>query len=290
MSQYVHAATRYFTPASAITQYQRVIFGSGGTISTAGATDIDVGTAEQSAFTTGLNPLAAIPVRLNTAEGTRKMIANTTCSKGDVLYNAASGRVGTVNNGFIAGIAFDAATAGGDIIEVLRVPDFSATALTDHQIQSIIAASTAITATPETAFSNGVVNFAANTLLAGDVIRICAQGTPSAIGGADTLVIKLKNGTNVLLNTGAVVVAAGDIFFLQGDLVIRDIGGTGHAVFAGMMALGVPATVTAKPKFLASMTVNTQAVNDITVSATWNQNTSGNTCRLDVFNVQHLLA
>lgn len=291
MSHYVHAPTRYFTPSGAIAIYQRVKLASDGTISVAGATDIDVGVAEEASYTTGINPLKAIAVRLNTAEGTRKMLAGTTFSKGDVVYNAASGNVGSSNNGYIAGIALQASTGGGDVCEILHVNDFSSTTLTDHQIVAIALASSAVsTTTAETAFSNGVVNYAANTLAAGDVIRIRCQGIATATNASDTLTIKVKNGTNVIFNTGAVDVANSDTFGYDGDVVIRDIGGTGHCVASGFGTLGTPGTATVKQGILASSTVNTQAVNDITITATWSSNNAGNSCRLDLFDVQHLLA
>lgn len=291
MTSMISGPTKSFVPSAAIAQYARVKLASDGTISTAGATDTDIGTAEDAAFSTGINPLKEIAVRLNTSQGTRKMIAGTTFSKGDVVYNAATGKVGSSNNGYIAGIAMDAAVNGGDVCEILHVNDFSSTSLTDHQIATTVVASSAVSTTAvETAFSNGVVNYAANTLAAGDVIRVRLQGIATATNSSDTLTVKLKNGTNVIANTGAVDVANSDIFYIDVDFVIRTAATNGTAVSAGIQALGTPGTVTAKPCNLASSTINTQTVNDFTVTATWNTNNAGNSCRLDIFDVQHLLA
>lgn len=291
MSQFVYTPTRAFTPSAAITQFARVKLASDGTISTAGATDTDIGIAMQSTYTTGQNPLAQISVLLNTAQGSRKMIAGTTFSKGDVIYNAALGKVGSSNNGYIAGIALEAASSGGDIVEVLHVSDFSATALTDHQIAAIVAASTAVTAdNTENTFSNGTYNMSANTFAAGDVVRVRGQGIATATNSTDTLTIKVKNGSNVLLNSGAVDVADNDIFYFDLDFVCRSIGTSGTFTSCGAIALGTPGTVTLKPGFKASTTLNTQTTVDVKVTATWSVNSASNSCRLDIYDVQHLLA
>lgn len=112
MSQYVETACRAFTAGGAIGQYLRVK--TPGALALAGASDVAIGTAEESAFASG----DVIAVRLANAQGTRKMVAAGAISAGSVVYAAADGQVddtGTV----IQGRALEAATNAGDIIEVM---------------------------------------------------------------------------------------------------------------------------------------------------------------------------
>jgi hypothetical protein len=116
MSQYVDGNTKAFTAAGTIAQYARVLLGSGGTITTAGLTDKEIGTA--------LEPAASgdtITVRLRTAAGTHKMIAIEALAIGATVYTEASGKVQDTAQAtaFQVGTALEAATADGDIIEVL---------------------------------------------------------------------------------------------------------------------------------------------------------------------------
>jgi hypothetical protein len=62
-----------------------------------------------------------VAVRLNTAEGTRRMVAAGAISADAAVYAAASGRVASSGTIFV-GIAITASTAAGDYIEVAAVP------------------------------------------------------------------------------------------------------------------------------------------------------------------------
>lgn len=153
---------------------------------------------------------------------------------------------------------------------------------------SAAAASAAVTNTAvETAFDKAVT-IPANTLRPGDVIRVRAQGTVTAANLADTLDIQLRLGATDVLATGAVDSAVGDIFFIDADITIRTIGAGGTMVAAGHTANGVPGTVTAKPRFLGSTAIDTTVEQSVNVSATWSLANAGNSCRLDVMNVQLL--
>lgn len=122
--------------------------------------------------------------------------------------------------------------------------------------------------TVETAFDVSYT-IAANTLRVGDVIRITAQATVNDNNSTDTLTLKLKIGSTIIVATAAVDVADGDVGLIVADLVIRSIGASGTFVASGTQALGVPGTVTAKPFFKGSTTVDTTAAQAITVTATW---------------------
>lgn len=116
MSQFVDGNTKTFLASGALAQYARVKLDSNGALALAGATDKEIGTATREAFAAG-DPIA---VKLRSAAGTHKMIAEDAISVNDAVFTTASGKVGDSATGaFALGTALGAATADGDIIEVL---------------------------------------------------------------------------------------------------------------------------------------------------------------------------
>jgi hypothetical protein len=117
MSQSYDSNYRTFTAAGAIPQYARCTLGSGGTITVSGLAEIDVGTAQTEAFASG----DVISVKLRSAAGTHKMIAIEATDAGELLYTEAAGKVQVTAQAtaYVLGNALEAATADGDIIEVL---------------------------------------------------------------------------------------------------------------------------------------------------------------------------
>lgn len=118
MSQYVESNCKTFEADEAIAKYLRVKLDSDGKITTAGATDKDIGTAESEAFAAGDD----IAVRLSSATGTQKCVAAGAITVGAAVHTAASGKVNDTQatGAFVYGIALEGASADGDIIEVLR--------------------------------------------------------------------------------------------------------------------------------------------------------------------------
>lgn len=110
------AARRTFEAGGAIAQDLRVVLGSGGTVTVAGAADREVGTAVRPSFASGEN----IAVDLASLEGTSVVVASGAIAIGASVYGAASGKVGTTDTGSPVGVALTAAAADGDRIEVLR--------------------------------------------------------------------------------------------------------------------------------------------------------------------------
>lgn len=153
-------------------------------------------------------------------------------------------------------------------------------------LYAAVAASTAISnTTVQTAFDKAHT-IKANTLRAGDVIRVRAQAIATATNSTDTLIMTLRLGTTDVLVTATVDVADGDIGFIDADIVIRTIGASGTFVAAGHTSLGVPGTVTAKPKLKASAAVDTTADLSVNVTATWSVASASNSCRLDIMDVE----
>ncbi len=117
MSQYVETACKTFTAGAAIPLYARVKL-TAGKLAVAGLADKELGTAEQEAFADG----DVIAVRLRTAQGTCKMLAVEALAVGAAVYTEADGKVQdtAAETSFLVGTALEAATADGDVIEVLR--------------------------------------------------------------------------------------------------------------------------------------------------------------------------
>jgi len=114
MSQQVDTGTRTFTAAGTIKRFATVQFGSGGTITEADATSGFVGVATEAAESGDV-----IACWLTTKQGTIKMLAHAAITRGTTLEAAAAGRVATMSSGTLIGRTLEAATAQGDIIEVV---------------------------------------------------------------------------------------------------------------------------------------------------------------------------
>eukprot|EP00913_Durusdinium_trenchii_P028456 g26684.t1 len=103
---------------AALAPYLRVKL-SGGYLTAAGATDEDIGTLEQRlVLQNGVTETVAAIVPRN-ATGTRKMVAAGAITQYANVYGAASGKIDDVSNENFIGIALDAASGDGSIIEVL---------------------------------------------------------------------------------------------------------------------------------------------------------------------------
>ena len=153
------------------------------------------------------------------------------------------------------------------------------------------AASSAISnTTTETAFDTSYT-FPKNSLAAGQVIKIKWQGIATSTNSTDTLAIKVYIGgiTGTLLFTHAATdVANNNVFMGEYDLIVRTVGASGTVVGFGT-GKSVPAaegTATYKDDILASTTIDTTAVQQVAVSATWSVASSSNSVRLDFLTVE----
>jgi hypothetical protein len=286
MVQIVQGPTKTLLASAAIASNLRLKITSG-KWAVAGSTDPHVAISEYAVFAADV-PLAG---RLCTAEGTRFATASGAITAGNNVYAAASGKVagsGTV----VEGIALSGATADGDLLEILTLQTAGADF---NKISAATDATAAVTTTAtETAFDNSA-SIPANTLAAGDVIRVRCQGIATATNGADTLNIRMKIGSVTVAATGDKDVANSDIFYFDVDIVVRTIGAGGTIVAAGIGFIGTPGTPasspgTVGPVFKASSTLDTTAAADITVTADWSSADAGNSCRMDVLDVEHLRA
>ena len=167
MSQYFEGAVRPDTASAAIASYLRVK--TPGAVAVAGALDQSFGTMEKDCLAAG-----PCSVRLRTAQGSRKMVAATAITAGNLVYGAASGKVSSVANANPSGVALEAAAADGDVIEVLSLNES-----VDHPVIAY-SANGALAVSPHTAtLTKAGVN--AMTLAAptvaqeGMIIRVVSQ-------------------------------------------------------------------------------------------------------------------
>lgn len=117
MSQFNTTGFKAFECDEALSQWARVKLDADGKVTTAGLTDKGIGVATRQTFAAG----EYVDVRLDTAPGTTKMIVSEAVAAGATLYSEASGKVQDTAQAtsFQVGVAMEAATADGDIIEVM---------------------------------------------------------------------------------------------------------------------------------------------------------------------------
>lgn len=117
MSQQIDGNYKTFECDEAIPLFARVKLDSDGKVTIAGLADKEIGIATRETFAAG----EFVAVKLRTAAGTHKMIAVEALAAGATVYTEAAGKVQDTAQAtaFQVGTALEAATADGDIIEVL---------------------------------------------------------------------------------------------------------------------------------------------------------------------------
>ena len=153
----------------------------------------------------------------------------------------------------------------------------------DPLLKNSVAVSTAITnVLAETDFDvDHTIN--ANSLRAGDVIEIFAQGIATATNTTDTLVLNLEIGGNKVITTPAVDVADDDIFVIHAFVTVRSIGATGKIIGAGLFG-GADAPSThgfGGMDSIAETTIDTTADILVAISAKWSVADAGNSVQLE---------
>lgn len=112
MSQFIDTGYGTVALIGTVAQYARVTNAG----AAAGALEVDIGVVMVDGVSGDV-----VSVALPTKEGTRLMIAAAAITAGAYVYGAASGKVTSVANGNLKGIAREAASADGDIIEVVAL-------------------------------------------------------------------------------------------------------------------------------------------------------------------------
>jgi hypothetical protein len=112
MAQFVETPTKTMFAAGAIPAHRRVITPTA--LVLAGLNDLEVGTMDMPCLAAG-----PTTVRLRTAQGTQKFVANGVIAAGADVFAAADGKVAATGIQFV-GTSLEAAGADGQVIEVLR--------------------------------------------------------------------------------------------------------------------------------------------------------------------------
>jgi hypothetical protein len=146
-SQFVDGNVKAFLSAEALAAFRRVKLDSSGYIVYADARDDCVGVTE-AAIANATNG----SVRLKSASGTCKITASGAISIDDKVYGADDGKITATPNGIACGRALEAATADGDIIEILPAVEGeifrSEVTLTAAQIKALAATQQTLIAAP----------------------------------------------------------------------------------------------------------------------------------------------
>lgn len=143
------------------------------------------------------------------------------------------------------------------------------------------AASTALSATTTPTTFDKNYTFAANTLAAGDVIRVFGEVICTATNSTDTFTGILQIGSTNVATTGAIDVANNDTFTFLSEITIRTAGASGTLVASTLLNTATGNT-TYKSIILGSTTVDTTATQLVGIQGTWSTNNAGNSARLDV--------
>ncbi|HEY2411919.1 MAG TPA: capsid cement protein, partial [Pirellulaceae bacterium] len=118
MTALISRETKTFTNSGAIGPYIRVTL-SAGVLAIAGATDPGIGVMETRALAADLTGT----VRLRRKGDTIRMTAGGAIAQYAKVYPAASGKIDDVASGAALGIALEAASGDGSVIEVLSMDD-----------------------------------------------------------------------------------------------------------------------------------------------------------------------
>lgn len=161
--------------------------------------------------------------------------------------------------------------------------------LLGRTLYSTVAASTAFGGTGanvEANFSNGSYSLAANSLVAGDVIRIRVHVAVPTTVSTDTLRIYVNVGGisgTAVYDSGAINVSDADMFLTDITISVRTIGATG-TMYAVATRQSTQATTFAvlAPIATALSNIDTTAALPLTVSAVWSTE-SANACSLQQF-------
>lgn len=125
-----NTGSRAFTAGEALLEKRRVKIKAGTTttppeVEYAGLGEQHIGVTEADAALA-----ETVSVKLRTAQGTVEGVASEALAKGATLYGAASGKIAGTSSGSAIGVALEAATADGDVIEWAQFAVLSTTAAT----------------------------------------------------------------------------------------------------------------------------------------------------------------
>lgn len=144
--------------------------------------------------------------------------------------------------------------------------------------------------TAETTFSNGTVTIPANTLKAGDQLRIRGTVRYPSTNSTDTAAVTVNLGATALVSFAALDVANADVMFFDVTVNIRTIGASGTFTAFGTYSAGVLGTATSRTATTLSTAIDTTVANTITVKVTWSVASTSNQAILSNLVVEEVSA
>lgn len=205
--------------------------------------------------------------------------AGQTCFAGD------DGKCLDVGPGLELGLCTNTTSASGDIAQV--VPGCSP--YPNGLVYTSIARSAAVTNTTTPTDFDKTFTIPANSLKAGDIVRVKFQGTTPTANSTDTLAVALKFGSATGISLAAVDVANNDVFQGEMDFVVRQVGASGKIFGHGIAPpIGAAGTVTARPQTMAEATVDTTAAIVVKLTGTWSVANASDIAYLDALSVEIL--
>lgn len=282
MSQENTTGIRTFVAAAALEAFRRVKLDSNGKAVYADADDIGIGTTLEEDAASGEH----VSVRLWNFPGTRKITCAGAVAKGARLFCMDAGKFddASESGGPAVVEALAAGTGDGSIIEARPLSLDKSGGL----LYEALADSAAVTNTTTATKFDKKKTIDGNLLKKGDVLRVKAQGIATATNATDTLKAELLLGTEVIADTGAVDVANNDIFYIDAEIVIVDVGASGKIRACGVHAIGASGAITAKAFRKAEAAEDLSVDVEIAVQATWSVANAGNSCKLEILSVEHI--
>lgn len=151
-----------------------------------------------------------------------------------------------------------------------------------------VAASAEITDTAdETEFDQQVV-IPANMLKIGSRLHVRMGGFVGASNGFDTLLLRLRLGSVILVTTAAVDTSANDIWAFDAVVVMRATGALASGILLANYQNPDAPNATPRLTHRANILLNTTIANTLRASALWSAANAGNTVRQDMMNVRLL--
>lgn len=270
-----------FTAGEALEAYRRVKLNSSGQVVYADAFDASIGITDDKVASGD-----TVTVRLHGVPGTRKMVCAAAVTAGAFVYADVDGKVNDayVGTGLMEGIALDAGSGDGSIIEVL--PKKGGSELLHNATAQSDALGTSSAA--EATFSNGSVTIPAGEIKEGDVFRVKARGTLPATNSTDTFTGKLKVGTEVIVTTPLPDAVNGDQFIIDAEIAVRVAGSSGKLVATGYALNDALAAGLAVPFGLAEASEDISGAIAISVTGQFSASSAGNEARLQQFSVERV--
>lgn len=160
------------------------------------------------------------------------------------------------------------------------------------EVFSQMVASTVLTNTTVATKYDQNYTFPANSLRAGDTIRITGEISIPSGNSTNTLQTDLLIGATTVATLTAFdpTDAGGDIITVYAELEVRTIGASGTIVGFVVFTKNVNGTMTTFTKQLASTAIDTTAAQQVALQGTWSVANAGNQSRQDMFNVARMNA